>query len=157
MKPELEKTLAVLKMLCQKLDSDKIPWILTGSTSLILQGVDVPLKDIDILVSSDDCRKISVLLADYIVEAPNDVSETDKYRSNYDKYNIDGIEVDILGNFQYKLPDGSWSKIKDMNDCKTLEYAGIKWRVLPLEEELKEYRAVGRNDKVEAILRKLND
>ena len=157
MKPEFETRLAALKILYQKLDPDKIPWILTGGTSLILQGVDVPANDIDILVKAADCKKISELLSEYAKHTPNAVSETEKYRSNYNKFEIDGVPVEVIGDFQYKLPDGRWSEIRDMGDYEILEFDGMKLRVLPLAEELKEYTAMKRNDKAEAISRRLDE
>ena len=158
MKPEFEKTLNALKILYQKVDPNKTHWVLVGSSSLILQGVDVPVtNDIDIMARAVDCPEISNLLADYVISSPTGIIEGETTRCDYSAYNIDGVNLDLVGDIQNKLPDGSWSEIRNLDNYETLNIGGMKLRVLSLYEEMRGYAAGGREDKVSAILKKLNN
>lgn len=150
-----EKILNVLKTFYSKVNPNEIPWILTGSFSFELRGVDIYANDdIDILAKGADCEKISKLLKDYVI-SPNKFVETNNYRSYVCRYKIDGIDLDVLGDAQYKLPDGSWSEIPNMNDYEAFEYDGMRLHVFPLLREARDYRAMGKNEKAEAILQKI--
>ena len=154
------QTLAALRKFHDIVGYDKADWILVGSTNLILQGVDVPASDdIDVMCSAEDCDKIAELLtaAGVIVVKPQGYSATEKYRSNFGVYDIDGVSVEIMGDFQYRLPDGAWSELKPMPDYEIFEVDGMSLRVLALAKEHAEYVAGGRLDKAEAISRRLSE
>ena len=58
-----------LKVITRRLRDAKIKWVLVGSTSLALQGVDVSPKDIDILTDKDGAFEINKLLKEYEVKS----------------------------------------------------------------------------------------
>jgi len=155
MKSKLEENLFALKVLHEKLKP--IPWVLTGSTSLGLRGVAIEVNDIDILVDLADCPKVYSRLAEFSSAPLQGVSETDKYRSCRNLYEKDGVEVDVMGSFQYRLPGGAWSKIISLADHETITINGMTLRVLPLTVELAEYEAMGRHDKARAIKARLDE
>jgi hypothetical protein len=152
---EFENTLSVLQLFYSKVDPAKIKWVLTGSTSLILQGVDVPVSnDIDVLASPKDCCKIDEILAEYRIRAPF-FSATDKFQSCWGVYSISGVKIDLMGDFQYKLKSGFWSPIRPMEGCAANEIEGMKLNMFPLTRELADYEDMNRKDKVLAIRNKL--
>ncbi|MDD2840088.1 MAG: LysR substrate-binding domain-containing protein [Rickettsiales bacterium] len=150
-----EKILATLKTFYSKVDPNEISWILTGSFSFELRGVDVYVNnDIDILINNANYEKISKLLKDYII-SPNKFVETDGYRSYLCKYKINGANITIFGDSQYKLPNGTWSEITNISNYEIFEYDGMRLHMFPLSKEYDDYRAMGKNKKAEAILQKI--
>jgi predicted nucleotidyltransferase len=53
------KFIRVLKIISKKLENQKIKWVLVGSTSLALQGVNIKPKDIDILTDDEGVFKFN--------------------------------------------------------------------------------------------------
>ena len=146
-----ENILLSLKRFYEIVDGKNIRWILSGSTSLVIQGVSVGINDIDILTDNDGARKIDALLVYYRITSP-EYSETEKYRSYFGRYEIDGVGVEVMGEFQYRLPDRAWSAPNQTNKVITIEYKGMKLPLLTLEQELTEYESLGDKDKVSRII-----
>lgn len=146
----------VLKKVYNKLEENNIFWILSGSVSLAIQGVDVtPNKDIDILTDKDGSNAIYSILKEYCIQQPS-YSGTEKYRSYFGIYNIDNVQVEVMGNFQYKLKDNTWSKENHLHTIHKINYEEMILPVLSLKQELKEYKNLDRYDKVEKIEKALN-
>lgn len=140
-----------LKFFYDKVKDQDIHWILSGSTSLVVQEVDVPINnDIDILTDREGSRKIDELLANYRVQSPA-YSETEKYRSYFGIYDIDGTKIEVMGEFEYLLKDGSWSTPNQNNEVIVREYGGMHLPLLTLTQELREYENLARTEKVEKI------
>ena len=132
---------------------DKTDWLLIGSTSLILQGADLGAElDIDILTSKEGAFLIDKLLCEYRTRMPNpnkDISE--KYISYFGQYLINDVNIDVMGDFQYKKENGSWSEIINLNEYKIFQLDDMNFKILPLEVEIEEYKATKRWDKVKVI------
>lgn len=109
--------LSTLKKLYQMINCHDIFWFLSGSTSLAVQGVDVEPHDIDIVTNKKGSKILDGLLAEYRVEALRLV-ESEKMRSYWGTYGIGGVKIDTVADFQYRLEDGSWSKIKKLRQIK---------------------------------------
>ncbi len=149
------KIINALKVFYNLVENKNINWILSGSTSLIIQGVDVPIKeDIDILTDKKGAFEIDQLLSKYRIQPPN-LSQTDKYKSYYGIYNVEGVQAEIMGDFQYKQKDHTWSKLFNFTDNTTIKYKNMNLLVLTLNQELVEYTNTERFDKVKAIKEKL--
>lgn len=148
--------LNALKVFYNKIKDTNIPWILSGSTALAIQGVDViPNNDIDILTTQQGAKQIDALLSDIRIQPP-DFSETDKYKSYFGIYKIDNVTIEIMGEFQYKLKNGSWARPNQDNKIIYIEYEGMTLPTLTLEQEFIEYENMGRTDKVKKINNFLN-
>ncbi|HWQ60005.1 MAG TPA: hypothetical protein VN420_02550 [Candidatus Fimivivens sp.] len=129
---------------------------MSGSTALAIRGVDVVINnDIDILTDKSGAEQIDELLSEYRISRP-DYSETEKYRSYFGKYEIEGVGVEVMGKFQYRLSDGAWSTPNQTNEIIMMEYEGMKIPLLTLEQELKEYESMGKVDKVAKIQARMN-
>lgn len=143
--------LNALKKFVQLIEGKKIPWILSGSTSLVIQGVDVVINnDIDILTTEEGSKQINNLLAEYI-KKESAYSSTNKYQSFFGIYKLNGVNIDVMGEFQYRLKDGSWSKPNQNHKISIKEYQGMSLPLLSLEQELAEYDSIGKTEKVEKI------
>jgi len=143
-----KENIEILKILYNKLINLKDTlWILTGSTALAIQGVDVLANDIDILTDEKGSEQIDLILSEYRIQRPN-YSTTEKYRSHFGIYKINNIKVEIMGNFQYKLKNGEWSKPNNPHETKIYDFNEMKIPVLSLEKELQEYENMDRKDKV---------
>jgi len=141
----------VLKQLYQLFKAHDCFWILTGSTSLRMQGVNVPVKkDIDILTDAKGAKEIDKVLQEYAIQTSS-FSSTEKYQSYFGIYEINGVRVEVMGEFQYRLKNGEWSKPNEQNEIHSLFQEGMAFPVLTLEQELQEYMNMDRMDKVEKI------
>ncbi|MFA4942392.1 MAG: hypothetical protein WC564_02025 [Patescibacteria group bacterium] len=145
------RVLSALKTFYNLIDNQNIKWILSGSTSLFIQGVDVVISnDIDILTDESGATALDKLLSAHQVK-PMSYSETDKYKSYFGVYQIDQTKLEIMGDFQYRLNNGSWSEVNQNNEVVFKTLMGMKLPLLKLEQELIEYENMGRADKAEKI------
>ena len=143
----MEKIEKVLKFIVEKLRG--VDYVLVGSVNLRIQEINLEPKDIDILTSVEGARKIEGLLKEYQKQEMR-FEERNGLNSFRAIYEIDNIEVEVLGNLN------SLARPKDFLDRKmVVDYKGIKIPCMPLEEELEAYRKMGREDKAKLIKNKL--
>ena len=85
------------------------------------------------------------------------LSASESIRSHFGALEIDGIQVEIMGDIQKCLPDGSWEEPVDLERHRRfVEVAGMRVPVLSLEYEAQAYLTLGRVEKAE-MLRKWLD
>lgn len=150
------KTLNALTKFYNTINDKKISWVLSGSTSLFIQGVDVKINnDIDILTDKKGAYQIDKLLSEYRTKKM-EYTISEKYKSHYGTYKIDGVNLDVMGEFQYLTKNGSWSQPNHKNNVKMINFKNMDLPLLSLEQELEEYIAMGRIDKVDKIRKTLN-
>ena len=151
-KPSLIK---VLHKLCHHLNTDEVIWAVTGSLGLTLQGMDVAIHDIDIQTDKSGAYEIERLFSRYVV-GNIEFSSSDKIRSYFGELNIDGVKVDIMGDIQKHLPDGSREDPVNVGDKRLfIDYNGLPFPVISLEYEREAYRILGRTETAEQIRRYL--
>ncbi|MBU1255431.1 MAG: hypothetical protein ABII95_02870 [Patescibacteria group bacterium] len=141
-----EKIEKALRIVVGKLNG--LNYALIGSVGLYIQGIDLQSRDIDILTNSDEINKIVEILKEYQTkEMYFDKSEgRNSYRVFFE---IDGIEIEVLDNVD------NICRSKDSLDKKIfINYKDVKIPCIPLEEELKVYEKMGREDKVKLIKEK---
>jgi len=61
-----------LKVLNKKLKKNNIKWALIGTTNLALQGMNINPRDLDIVVTLGDLKKIPFIFEDY---SPTDITK----------------------------------------------------------------------------------
>lgn len=126
-------------------------WALTGSTSFVLQGMDLEAHDIDIQTDRDSAYKLGELLQEYAVE-PVRFSGTDKIRSHFGRFQVGQAEVEIMGDIEKRRPDGTWESSPDLRSLtKYVSYEGMRLPVLSLAYEAKAYRRMGRIERAGEI------
>jgi hypothetical protein len=131
---------------------DQFTWALTGSAGLRLQGVDLPVHDLDIQTDQATVYEIEKRLAEFM-HTPVHLWESPGMRSLDGKATVEGVEIELLANIAHKMPDGSWSTFTDFSRRIWIDLGGPRVATFPLEDELIAYEAMGRTEKA-ALIRK---
>jgi hypothetical protein len=156
MREAITKALRVISRVLK--DRDIFEWVLVGSTSLALQGVDMDPEDIDILADKKGAYEIAELLREYEIQ-PVIFSRSELFASHFGKFNIQGVHVEIMGDLEI-LTDGSWinvtaDRLQSKHICKIGE---VEVPVSSLEKQFEFYKKSSRKKDVitaEAIRRTL--
>jgi hypothetical protein len=125
-------------------------WALTGSCSLRLQGVDVPVHDLDIQADKKTVYLIEEQLAGFMIN-PVHLWESTGMLSLDGKAVIEGIQIELLGNVAHRQPDGTWCTYTDFSRLIWVKTHELHIPVFPLEDELAAYEAMGRIEKAALI------
>jgi len=143
-----------LKVLCKintRLNITSVNWAVTGSFSFALQGVPVEPNDIDIQTDKRGAYEIERYFSEFMTKRVT-LSSTEKIRSYFGELMINGIKVEIMGDIQKSLEDGSWENPVDLEHHKrVVQVEGMQVPVLSLEYEYQAYLKLGRVDKAEML------
>jgi hypothetical protein len=132
------------------LDS-QVDWAVTGSLGMALQGMDLPINDIDIQTDEDGAYEVERRLAQYVV-LPVLYKASERMRSRLGKLNVEGVQVEILGGIQKRLQDGDWEPPVQVAQHRLwVEVDGLSIPVLALEYEYQAYKLMGRDEKAAKI------
>lgn len=141
----------VLIRLLELIDPRHYSWALTGSSGLRLQGVDVPVHDLDLQTEADSVFRLEEKLAGYMTIALHE-KETEHTRSVYGMARIDGLQVELMGDVRHRMADGAWNGGVSIGTMRLwVEWNGRQVPVLPLEHEAAAYEKMGRPQKAELI------
>ncbi len=141
----------VLRRISSTLQDKPVNWVVTGSCSFALQGVPVIPNDIDLQADLPGALAIEQYLSKYVVRKVK-FSTTEKIRSHFGELCIYGIKVEIMGDVQKRLADGTWEKPVDLEQYKRfVEFRGMMIPVLALEYEYEAYMKLGRFEKAEIL------
>jgi len=143
----------VLHQLHEHLPINEVIWAVTGSLGFALQGMDVNVHDIDIQTDKAGAYEIERRFSRYVVRNVES-SSVEKIRSHFGELNIEDVKVEIMGDIQKRLPDGSWEAPIDIRS-KTcfINYDGLSILVFSLKYECEAYYKLGRTEKAEQIRR----
>jgi hypothetical protein len=148
--------LLVLHKICKQLDNTSINWAVVGSLGLALQGVPVEVHDIDLSTDAAGVYEIERLFSAFITR-PVEFSAKGNLRSHFGALELDGIQVEIMGNVQARAKDGTWSPPTDLHQHKLyIEVEGMQVPVLSLEHEYQAYVKLGRFEKAKTIKKHLS-
>lgn len=143
--------LAVLRKICARLDGSNVNWALTGSLSFALQGVPVEPHDIDIQTDASGAYEIERLFSEFVTRKVA-FSASERIRSHFGTLLIDGITVEIMGDIEKRLEDGTWEKPPDLAaHRRIIDVHGIQVPVLSLEYECQAYAKLGRVSKARML------
>jgi hypothetical protein len=145
-----ETHLCALEILIRRVPPAEFLWVLTGSAGLRLQGVDIPVHDLDIQTGEETIYRIEEHLSEFM-KTPVHLWESPGMRSLDGKASIAGVEVELLANLAHRRSDGTWSTLTDFSHRIGLETNGLQVFVFPLEDELAAYQAMGRAEKAALI------
>jgi len=118
-----EKVIGAIKTLGLILAKHKISWLIGGSGSLLLQGVDVIPNDIDLIVDPKDFLESKLILKDILINKTESDINTKKV-----SFRVDGISGELLA---YKI---------DRNLLTTVNLDGVTIFVHQLQVELEYYK-----------------
>lgn len=118
-------------------------YAIRGAAGLVLQGLDMIAVDIDIICDEETALKANELLKDYLVEEV-EFKESDKFRSYFGKFNINGTDVEVMGEWQIRDTKGNWSSPYNGSDGKEVDVNGGKVFVTTVPSELSMFAKMGR-------------
>jgi len=143
--------LKVLRKINTRLNNTSVNWALTGSFGFALQGMPVEPNDLDIQTDKEGAYEIERYFSEFVTKRVK-FSSTERIRSHFGELMIDGIKVEIMGDIQKRLEDGSWENPIDLEHHKrVVEIEGMQVPVLSLEYEYQAYLKLGRVDKAEML------
>ena len=148
--------LNVLRQIHARLSNTDVNWAVTGSLGFALQGVPVQPNDIDIQTDKVGAYAIESLFSDIVIRKV-EFSATERIKSHFGALQIDGIQVEIMGDIQKREADGVWEEIVDPARYRLMvEIAGMLVPVLSLEYEYQAYLKFGRTERAKMLRRWLD-
>jgi hypothetical protein len=143
--------LNVLRKIHTSLLDSGIDWAVTGSLGMVLQGMDLPVHDIDIQTDEDGAYEIERRLAKFVLK-PVLYKASERMRSRFGTLRIDGIQVEIMGGIQKRFPSGEWEQpVQVPLHRHWIDLSGLSIPVLSLKYEYEAYRLMGREEKAALI------
>jgi hypothetical protein len=94
-----------LRVLVESLRDLPEPWLVSGSTAVLLHGVDVKPGDIDVESTAAGARSIGARLQRY-EEEPVIFRGTSVVRSHFGRFRISGIPIEVMGDLQIRMANG---------------------------------------------------
>ena len=148
--------LNVLRQIHARLSNTDVNWVVTGSLGFALQGVPVQPNDIDLQTDKAGAYAIESLFSEVVTRRVK-FSATERIKSHFGALQIDGIEVEIMGDIQKKGADGVWEEIVDPARYRLMvEIDGMLVPVLSLEYEYEAYLKFGRIERAKMLRRWLD-
>jgi len=120
-------------------------YAIRGTASLVLQGFDMQVGDIDVLTNRQTALVCNDLFQEYLIEEI-EYSESTQFKSYFGKLEIDGVPVEIMGEWQIKNVKSGWSETfsaKEGEKKEIIVEGQLVWVTTP-ETELKAYALMGR-------------
>ncbi|RED60465.1 nucleotidyltransferase domain-containing protein [Cohnella lupini] len=147
--------ISALTRLAATLESGEGNWVVGGSTGLVLRGalLDRAPRDIDIYVDAKFVPVIHGLLSPFALDKPAD-SRTERYHSTLSHYELDGIVIELVGQFRVSALRSSYlTEVSSfLFPCgDKYEVEGRRIPVVPLGHELLFNLLRERRDRVEAV------
>jgi hypothetical protein len=145
-----QRLLQVLKYLCSNLGRSDVRWVLAGSLSLALQGIEIEPNDIDILTDQLGALKINSISKKYEIKKVK-YYETEKAVSFFGVFEIEDVKVEVMGDYKEKQGSRWVNFSKRLENPKIIEVDGIKIHVSSMKDQLRSYRRSKRPQDVEKV------
>jgi hypothetical protein len=140
----INQTIAeVLKRISHILQGHDVEWLVVGTASLAMQGVDVQPRDIDIICTKEDVFKIAKILKEFETK-PVEFDRTRLFESHMGVYTIDGIKVEIMGDLREKRRDKWVSLNERLMSPVIIEIDSVPIPVSSLKDQILSYEKLGR-------------
>lgn len=141
----------VLSFLMERISPSENLWALTGSAGLRLQGVDLVVHDLDVQTDGKTIYVLEKKIAEFI-KLPVHIWETEHTHSYHGQAEINGLQVEFLGEMRHRGEDGGWLPALDIRSVLVwVEWHGLQIPVLSLAHEALAYEKMGRTQKAELI------
>ncbi|MBE3142878.1 MAG: HAD-IA family hydrolase [Planctomycetes bacterium] len=140
----------VLHLLYNRINGTGILWAVTGSLGMQLQGLLLEVHDIDIQTDQAGAYQVESLFSEYMVEKVA-FSSAKNIRSHFGTLKIGGVKVEIMGNIEKCLPDGTWEGLDLIKQRKFVTLEEMDIPVLSLEYEYQAYQRLGRLERAQQI------
>lgn len=139
----LERLLTLLDGLAQ-------PWALTGSTSFALQGIDLDPGDIDVQTDRVGAGAIGTRLEEHAI-APIAYRASGRLRSWFGRFELAGVEVEVMGDLERFDGDGWVGPIDVSDHLRSVHWREYRVPVLDLAYEARAYEELGRTGRAEQL------
>ncbi len=154
---------AILK-LHEKLEGRNAVWIIDGDLAEALRTVSVAPDCIEIVCTKRDAKQIFEAVKDlkptpmalHVKKLPRKATVEGKefsvlVRSYSFEFMVDGVEVEVEGNVQYKVGEWDWGEVFMFNP-EYVYVVGKKTAVTPLAVRAELYQCLGWKDRYEAVM-----
>jgi ubiquinone/menaquinone biosynthesis C-methylase UbiE len=132
---------AALRNIAGQLKRVGLSYKLVGGASAALQGVDLPVADLDIECGEKDAYRFQELFPKHIKQAVM-LSDNKQYLSHFGKFEFDGVQVDVMGDL-HRHQAGEWVPSWTLTS-RQINLEGVPLNVSWLEEETLAYIRRGR-------------
>jgi len=147
-----QRLVDVLIRVCSELENRNLNWAVVGSLGLALRGAPIEPRDIDIMTDKVGAYEIERIFSDSVT-SPVTLKSSGTIRSHFGALNIDGVKIEIMGDFQIRLKNGTWQGPPNLAALKEMEHVGeMSVPVLALAWEHDSYLKLGRKDRAEAAM-----
>jgi len=142
----------LLKKITREFAQAQIHWGIGGSKLLNFYGITETVNDLDLLIAFEDV-KIALQILDGMgkrIEIPN---KSEYYTESFNRYMIDGIEIDVMANFKIEHETGVYDfQFDKETKIETILIDEVKIPLTILEEWYIAYLLMkDRDSKVEMI------
>ncbi len=144
--------LAALRTIYRTLAETDLVWVVTGSVGLAIKGIPVTPHDLDIQVQDRaGVETFARLFASYL-KLPPTWHETKHTRSWLATFQIQNVDVEIMGEVCHRDDEGFWDDPPNLAANRLfIQVAEMLIPTLSLEFEEDAYRRMGRRAKAELI------
>jgi hypothetical protein len=141
----------VLSFLVERIPPVQYRWALTGSAGLRLQGVDLPVNDLDLQTDGKTIFRLEKQLSEFM-KTPVHFWKSEHTLSYHGQAEINGLQVEFLGDMRHLRPDGTWEPPLNIESVLVwIEWHHLHIPVLSLDHEALAYEKMGRVQKAERI------
>lgn len=128
-----------------------IPYTIAGGASVILQGLRIPLRDLDFETSREGAYRFQEVFQERcIIPVSLSQSQDGIYRSHFGRFDFDGVKVEVMGENHRHQGDGwtpTWT-----STSQEIELEGSPVKVSWIEEETLAYIRRGRLERAAGCL-----
>ena len=118
---------------------------------MALQGMDIEVHDIDIQTNQFGVYEIEGMFSEYVIQ-PVRYLVSERMRSHLGNLEINGVEIDIIGDVQKLLDDRVWEDPIKVDGYKHwVDFDNLRVPVLSLDYEYEAYLKMGRIEKAKKI------
>jgi len=141
----------VLSFLVERIPPAEKLWALTGSAGLRLQGVDISVHDLDLQTDAETIYLLEKRLAEFM-KVPVHLWESEHTLSYHGQAEINGLQVELLGDVRHRQPDGTWGMSLEIESVLVwVEWHGLAIPAFSLVHEALAYENMGRIQKAGLI------
>jgi DNA polymerase-1 len=158
-KEEVEKSVAKIgKFLKGK------KYAIRGTASLVMQGIEMKVDDIDIVADKETALACNRIFKNFLVKKVS-LSSSEKYKSYFGEFNIDGIKVEVMGEWQIrkdqktKNKEQEWGRKYNASENQVIQVKVGKRKVklTTIEMELAMFAGMGRWNAYHKIKKQLEE
>jgi hypothetical protein len=120
-----------------------INYCFRGTTSLVLQGYDMNVDDIDILTGKENALECNGLLQEYIKDEI-EYKESPKFKSYFGSFLIGDVPGEVMGDWQILDTKGVWSRVYNADEKINITVKDHIFFVTPPALELEFFVKMGR-------------